>query len=418
MKTKLLFLLALAISLGSLSQTVWHPQSTGTNSYLFDVYFTSPTNGWLCGNTGLIMNTVDGGATWIEQDVPPVNTYYGIYFADNQNGWSCGYGGQISHTSDGGNTWSEQTGASNTFLYDIFFLNTDTGWIVGGDHGSYPSFIEHREILYTNDGGNSWIAQVSESYKRPLRSLHFADFSSGYAVGEAGTILHTSDGGNNWVEVMSDPFYEFTGIFTVNPTTAYITGIYLGLPHVPVIFKTTDAGITWSSQTFNEDESLADISFADENNGWAVGGTNEAGTILRTTDGGITWFKEDHGAGFLSSVFFINESTGWAVGTNGEVIAFQQQLPTGVEDRKAGLFMKIYPNPATEWIYIEPESDIGDINRILMISSTGQVVYDRIAGNRSSVNTYKINISGITQGLYNVVIEGSEGRVSENIIIK
>ena len=51
---------------------------------------------------------------------------------------------------------------------------------------------------------------------------------------------------------------------------------------MPAIFSTNDGGDNWSIQTFGVDESLSSIYFADEMNGWAVGGTASGCIILHT----------------------------------------------------------------------------------------------------------------------------------------
>lgn len=66
------------------------------------------------------------------------------------------------------------------------------------------------------------------------------------------------------------------------------------------------------------DEALHSVYFADQNNGWIVGG---AGTILKTTDGGDTWIYKLSSTSYdLNSVHFIDIYTGWAVGRSGTIL--------------------------------------------------------------------------------------------------
>jgi poly(3-hydroxybutyrate) depolymerase len=82
------------------------------------------------------------------------------------------------------------------------------------------------------------------------------------------------------------------------------------------ILKTNDSGNQWDIQT--KDAALYGVSFADENNGTAVG---DFGTVIRTTDGGTTWENQSSGTSSnLYGVFLINPDTGWAVGTNGRIL--------------------------------------------------------------------------------------------------
>ena len=72
---------------------------------------------------------------------------------------------------------------------------------------------------------------------------------------------------------------------------------------------------------------IYDASFADANNGWAVG---EVGCIAKTTNGGASWIYKSlplfTGNGLtnfrplLYQVQFVNTSVGYAVGSNGTII--------------------------------------------------------------------------------------------------
>ena len=79
----LLMLLLLISAYNLKAQYVWYGQDSGTNHIFFDVQFLNEEIGWICGNTGLVLHTSDGGDTWIEQNTPPNNTFYSLYFIDD-----------------------------------------------------------------------------------------------------------------------------------------------------------------------------------------------------------------------------------------------------------------------------------------------------------------------------------------------
>ncbi len=72
----------------------------------------------------------------------------------------------------------------------------------------------------------------------------------------------------------------------------------------------------WIIQSSGTLSNLSCVSFADANNGTAVG---TDGTIIHTTDGGRTWQTQTSGVTNLNSVYFSNPLTGTAVGNNGEI---------------------------------------------------------------------------------------------------
>jgi photosystem II stability/assembly factor-like uncharacterized protein len=80
------------------------------------------------------------------------------------------------------------------------------------------------------------------------------------------------------------------------------------------IYRTTDAGKTWRKLNGLTDQSIYDISFADEKNGWAVG---RRGFVIHTTDGGDTWELQSISRKppqHLFAVKAISPTTAWAVG--------------------------------------------------------------------------------------------------------
>lgn len=328
--TKLFSLIFLILSVSSFAQNQWYIQSSGVNNFLFDVHFVDEDNGWIAGNTGLILNTTDGGATWNEQTTPPNNTYYSMFFTDTQNGWAGGFAGKLIRTTDGGATWIDGTAGTNRFRYDLYFINPDSGWVVGGDNGGYPSFIPNREILFTSDGGITWNVQYGQSNKAPLNAVYFIDKNNGFAVGESGAVMQTTNGGNSWIETNTLTSYHLRDVTFIDQNTGWVLGYYLGLPHTSAVFKTTDGGSTWSEQTFGVDESFSSISFADEMNGWIVGGQSSPSNsyILHTTDGGENWeYLVSPTNEYLVKVFFFNNNAGWAVGASGTIIATENTVP-------------------------------------------------------------------------------------------
>ena len=74
----------------------------------------------------------------------------------------------------------------------------------------------------------------------------------------------------------------------------------------------------WTVQTSNTSNTLVGVSFADVNNGWAVGAS---ATIRHTTDGGATWGTQTSPVSqLLRSVFAIDANTAVAAGDNGLII--------------------------------------------------------------------------------------------------
>jgi len=92
------------------------PDATVT---LTDVVFADPDHGWIIGDRGTLLATVDGGRTWTRQEAHTTNRLNEAFFADAKAGWIVGDGGTILATTDGGASWRRQKadpGVSRDFV--------------------------------------------------------------------------------------------------------------------------------------------------------------------------------------------------------------------------------------------------------------------------------------------------------------
>ena len=93
--------------------------------------FRNEKNGWVVGERGTVLRTIDGGATWSKIPVPVRNTLLSVQFVDDDNGWIVGRGGVVLRSSDGGLTWLQQDSKTEQNLYALYFEKKN-GWAVGG----------------------------------------------------------------------------------------------------------------------------------------------------------------------------------------------------------------------------------------------------------------------------------------------
>ncbi|GEM_PF-6358948 len=115
--------------------------------------------------------------------------------------------------------------------------------------------------------------------------------------------------------------------------TAHAAGMICILMTLPILFAGCSddddsptggdgAQVGWylNELDFGDDpflNTLEDVVFVDETNGWAVG---FAGSLLRTTDGGESWEHQTYRTdSWLMDVTFLNATTGWSVGAVGVV---------------------------------------------------------------------------------------------------
>ena len=288
----------------------WYHQYSNTSSPLNYVQFISENIGWIAGDHGTFLKTLDGGINW--NKLPSFTNSYleSLHFINPDTGWVVGQEGVIFKTYNGGTTWNNYSISNKINIYAVSFPTEKTGWIAGSTWNG--SFSEAR-IFKSTDGGMTWINQTPESLPA-LYSIYFIDDSTGWAVGGSGSqylILKTIDSGTTWEKTQGSN-YLLKSVFFTDPNNGWAVGEY------GCILKTNDAGIYWKKCNNDLQVNLNSVHFINSVIGWAVG---YAGVLLSTKDGGETWTVEVSGTEkHLYSVFFTNSGTGWAVGDHGEII--------------------------------------------------------------------------------------------------
>jgi photosystem II stability/assembly factor-like uncharacterized protein len=140
--------------------------------------------------------------------------------------------------------------------------------------------------------GPQWTLQTSGVRAR-LRGVSAVSERVAWASGSGATVLRTTDGGTTWRKLsVTSEALDFRDIDAVDAQTAYVLSI--GNGPASRIYKTTNAGATWTMQFKNEDPKafLDAMSFWDTNHGVVFGDSvNRQFYILTTSDGGSTWSR-------------------------------------------------------------------------------------------------------------------------------
>lgn len=137
----------------------------------------------------------------------------------------------------------------------------------------------------------TWSVQTS-NVTVTFRGVSAVDGQTAWVSGSRGTVLRTDDGGVTWMNVSpaGAEKLDIRDVDAIDGRTAYALSI--GTGDQSRIFKTTDAGQSWTTQFVNPDaEAFYDaMAFWDRNRGIAF--SDSIGGLLRiltTTDGGATW---------------------------------------------------------------------------------------------------------------------------------
>src|ERR1019366_5560356 len=130
-------------------------------------------------------------------------TLRSAFFIDHKEGWVVGDEGSILHTLNGGRTWQRQPTGLRSSLRSVHFLTPDVGWVVGREELPY-GMGSVGVVLYTNNGGLEWKVQQQLARVLPgLNQIRFVDAKTGFMFGDGSDpfpfgVFKTTDGGKEW----------------------------------------------------------------------------------------------------------------------------------------------------------------------------------------------------------------------------
>lgn len=172
---------------------------------LFAVSFRGANNGWAAGYYGTLLQTTDGGKTWVRRPLKSNDLIRRVRFLNDHEGWAVSHRGSIFHTEDGGSNWTVQHQVPDVYLRDIVMVDGENGWAVG----------HKKTILHTTNGGRNWTPQTfAHRTQDPPRLNGVAAFDAmnAIAVGEFGVIVRTHDGGATWTQIPSPAQTTYTAV--------------------------------------------------------------------------------------------------------------------------------------------------------------------------------------------------------------
>ncbi len=396
----LLVALSLLLAFASPAAAQWVQVASDTNVQFEAFHFTSRDTGYVVGAGGMIMKTIDGGLSWSSRRSGVAGILFGIDFSDARTGVIAGSdtvttdssAGFLLRTTDAGESWRAVAIPPVAALIDIWFIDDTLGWAVGVDGA----------VLKTTDAGGTWEKRELGT-EDDLREVQFIDHNLGYILAESPQILKTTDGGENWsmLEVGTD-----TSLFSLHFTSAR-TGFAVG--GWGTIMKTTDGGASWSRYPYTDARFLQSVHFSDARVGYAVGGE----TILRTNDGGETWVRQvspytfaPQGLEGLYAVYVVDSNIAHAAGKEGVIIRTERGGVMSAGEAPAGRTAQIYPNPAREWITIDPGAGTGGSYIVEITDMTGMQLYRE----RHEAGASRIEVPGVwPRGTYLVKAIAADG---------
>lgn len=357
-----------------------------------------------------LYKTTNGGALWTRIDSVNFINYEKLFFITPQKGWISNDAiATVRMTNDGGLTWTNSL-APHYNLNDFCFVNQNSGWGVDAT----------GKILSTTDGGTHWQVDTSLASPDQFYDIHFSDSLNGWAIGSGNAntnvIWNTIDGGNNWQQKYSDTGSHFYSldckIFSTDINHAWFAG------NQNKIVRTNDGGNTWLTSpifTINYFYNNQILFFEDTLTGYCGGSYLYSDILLKTTDGGISWTTELQNNGYIIKDFcHVDSSHIWVVGQPSLIAVYRDGLPTTINAlNSAENGIEIFPNPSQNRFTIKNISS--DKNTLLEIfNPLGKLIYsEKLNGKNECVVQGKFG-----NGVYFVCVSNGERSVVKKVIIE
>jgi photosystem II stability/assembly factor-like uncharacterized protein len=352
-----------------ISESTWLTNCLGYGEIFNSIQFVDENTGYVAGEAGVIIKTINGGDIWRSQISNTAKNLYSIFFADSIRGWAVGDSGTILTTVTGGVQLPPQpslvypeNGAKDMPLLFTLFWNE----CADADHYQVQLSLDSNfnsiviDSIITNTIFQLSDLMVDTTYYWRANANNIVGKSEWSEIRNFKTIFPIPEliaPKNNaylvpiypvlqWQEYPGIEAYELNvstdGIYgkelvytekTLVDNSIQISGLRYGRRYywrVRMIkgnktsnwseeweFCCEEGPAGWYSQNSNTTVELNTVQFIDENTGWIVG---NSGTILKTDNGGISWQSVSGISNTaLESIYFINPDTGWVVGQDGSI---------------------------------------------------------------------------------------------------
>ncbi|MEO7299231.1 MAG: immunoglobulin domain-containing protein [Verrucomicrobiota bacterium] len=286
--------------------TTWNLKlNKGTGTHFRSIGFASATRGF-AGNLGagsydgsttdtnVLYQTFDGGDNWAV--VPGLGEqgmkgFCAFHVLDSQHIYGAGRvrGPAIFVKSENaGTNWTvvdlTAAGVMNG-LMDVYFKDATNGFVVGMDTNSYASGLYHGSIARTTNGGLTWAVVASTTQPTCyFWKMSWPTPEVGYvSLQQNGPMTNhifykTTDGGNSWVsngipftQIQGTTTFYSQGIGFVNANDGWVGGSSSTSPYAINFLQTTNGGLTWATNGYNNSRSINRIRFLSPVFGYASG---------------------------------------------------------------------------------------------------------------------------------------------------
>jgi len=331
-------------------------------------------------------------------------TNYGLYLStDNGNSWTniglssyqvnaittsgtsnifagtLSYGGGVFLSSNNGVTWTpKNNGLATEYIYK---LNTNGSKIYAGTNSGF---------YYSSNNGNSWILMNNGLYWTDILTFAFGGASNIYAGTWGGGISLSTNNGASWIESNTGLYDNSFNAMLVNDTNIFAGSQTAG------VFLSTNNAASWN----NVSNGLLNLRITSlETSGGNIFSGTYGGGVYLSSDNGNNWADINSGLTKDTILSLAANGSNLFAGTFGGGV-WRRQLSEFTEIKNTninGLIIKVYPNPAKNYITIEspPKSAMKIYN----------IQGEQIISISTISNKTNLNVSSFPLGMYFVEVK-------------
>ena len=359
-------------------------------------------------NSISVNKTTDDGKTWT--NIIDFDGYsylaYQLCFPDRDTGYFT-YNfmseREMQKTTDGGLNW---TNITYNGLAAIYFINGSTGY----------GFRDNVLIRYDHDSLLT-IDTLNLINQYPMQ-LCFTKNHIGYLIcsnlpATQWTLLRTLDDGQNWSTSLTDST-TFIDFCAPSDSVCYVAC------DSGVVFKTKDAGNSWTKINLGTSDNINSVSFINADTGFALSFT---GKVYKTVTGGASWkMTQIPGDMVTDLIKMITDSVAYIQAvSNYNQYAYYIILKTttggdlGSEEIKQdNCNIKLIPNPTKDKCKVQCAEC--NIKNIQIFNLTGEKVYD---ADFSSGTGDSVEVSfDLPAGVYFVKVTDENGMSVQKLVVE
>lgn len=347
------------------------------------------------------------------------------------------YGHIVS--SNGGNTiWTNYPGS--TMVYSNYTANNNSAWedfpctgnlwlaplmadpddpmkayLAGGNNGVGNGHIYH--LAYSS--GNITPTEEPYDFGSAITALAYSPFNTSYryAMNDGGKFFASNNKGQTWfdkgINGLPSEHYFYGNALLCSPllqTKVYIGGSGYSNPGV---FKTIDGGNSFSPMSAGLPSTLV----------YALACTPDESLIFAATESGPYVYKQADTTWYYLGGIHAPDELFWSVdyipvlhtvrfGTYGRGIwdfVLDTTMYVATENALTSSKINVYPNPASEALYVNYEGAKGQQVSLYLVNPLGQKVRSEIVNNFPAA----ISLDGIEVGHYFLRIVSAKGELIE-----